>query len=292
MLTEDNFDDAYQTLVGQYDLTIATQAYPALQLAARHSPSAQSGASGTGSLYLNTNEDAELNTHMPTARDERSGSLSPRRRAPPCWRLIPTFDVDLHYWGLGAHSKIFGGDKLADTAKRPPTSSGCSPAWQQAQGGHGRADAGYQRRADDWLLQANLAARELSQLGRQILASLLTEQAAHREYSTAKPRSGRPRTCSTSCRPKFTNQELYGWMQGQLSTLYYQYYRLALDTARKAEPTMKWELMRPELDATTYIQPNYWDSGHQGPARRRGALPRHQVAWISTTTPTTCASWN
>ena len=27
---------------------------------------------------------------------------------------------------------------------------------------------------------------------------------------------------------------------------------------------MKWELMRPELDATTYIKPNYFDSGHQG----------------------------
>jgi hypothetical protein len=63
---------------------------------------------------------------------------------------------------------------------------------------------------------------------------------------------------------KFTNQELYGWMQGQLSSLYYQYYRLALDTARKAEATAKRELMRPELDATTYIKPTYWDSGHQG----------------------------
>jgi hypothetical protein len=27
---------------------------------------------------------------------------------------------------------------------------------------------------------------------------------------------------------------------------------------------MKWELMRPEVDAVTYVQPNYWDSGHQG----------------------------
>jgi len=39
---------------------------------------------------------------------------------------------------------------------------------------------------------------------------------------------------------------------------------VALDTARKAEATVKWELMRPEVDATSYIQPNYWDSGHQG----------------------------
>jgi hypothetical protein len=27
---------------------------------------------------------------------------------------------------------------------------------------------------------------------------------------------------------------------------------------------MKLELMRPELDSTTFIQFNYWDSGHQG----------------------------
>jgi hypothetical protein len=53
-------------------------------------------------------------------------------------------------------------------------------------------------------------------------------------------------------------------MQSELSGLYYQYYRFAADTARQAEQTMKQELMRPELDATTFIQYNYWDSGHQG----------------------------
>ncbi len=124
--------------------------------------------------------------------------------------------------------------------------------------------AGYQRRADDWFLQANLAARELSQLGRQILASLLTEQAAGAEYTTVKAQVGQAQAVLAFMQTKFTNAELYGWMQGQLSSLYYQYYRLALDTARRAEATAKWELMRPELSTTTYIQPNYWDSGHQG----------------------------
>ena len=124
--------------------------------------------------------------------------------------------------------------------------------------------AGYQRRTDDWLLQANLAARELSQLGRQLLASLITEQAARHEYATAKAQAGQSQEVLDFLQTKFTSEELYGWMQGQLSNLYYQYYRFALDTARKAEQTMKWELMRPELDTATYIQPNYWDSGHQG----------------------------
>ena len=38
----------------------------------------------------------------------------------------------------------------------------------------------------------------------------------------------------------------------------------ACDTARRAELTVKQELMRPELDQTQYIQFNYWDTGHQG----------------------------
>jgi hypothetical protein len=63
---------------------------------------------------------------------------------------------------------------------------------------------------------------------------------------------------------KFTSAVFYTWMQSELSGLYYQYYRLATDTARQAEQTMKAELMRPELDQTQFIQYNYWDTGHQG----------------------------
>jgi hypothetical protein len=263
VLTEDNFADAYQALVGQYDQKIATRPYPALQLAQSASPSAQSGASGTGNLYLNTTEDAELNSHMPTARDESLAASTVALTAAPL-RLIPTANLDLHFWGLGAHSKIFGGDVLADSVTTAADILRMLAAWQGAQGAMAYRKAGHQRRADDWLLQANLAARELCQLGRQILASLLTEQAAGAEYTTAKNQVCQAQDVLTFMQTKFSSQELYGWMQGQLSSLYYQYYRLAVDTARKAEATMKRELMRPELDATTYIQPNYFDSGHQG----------------------------
>ena len=37
--------------------------------------------------------------------------------------------------------------------------------------------AGFEHRADDWILQYNLAAHELMQNGRQILTSLIAEQA-------------------------------------------------------------------------------------------------------------------
>ena len=53
-------------------------------------------------------------------------------------------------------------------------------------------------------------------------------------------------------------------MQGEISRLYYEYYRFAFDTARKAERTMKHELMRPELDAQDFVKFNYWDGGRKG----------------------------
>jgi hypothetical protein len=63
---------------------------------------------------------------------------------------------------------------------------------------------------------------------------------------------------------RFTNEELYTWMQGEISRLYYEYYRLAFDAARKAERTMKQQLMRPELDAQDFVKFNYWDAGRKG----------------------------
>src|SRR5438034_1094028 len=53
-------------------------------------------------------------------------------------------------------------------------------------------------------------------------------------------------------------------MQGDISRLYYEYYRFAFDTARRAERTMKQELMRPELDAQDFVKFNYWDGGRKG----------------------------
>lgn len=262
-LTEDNFQDAYQALVGQYDQPIAMRPYPPLQLAQASSPAAQSGAAGTGQLYLNTGENAELNQHMPKARDERLAA-SVFDTIASVQAMLPDLDVDLHYWGLGVHSEIFGGKMLSAHSRIGAEIHRTLAGWEQDQGAMAARTAGYQRRADDWLLQANTAARELSQLGRQLLTSIISEQAAFHEYTTSQAQAGQSQEILSYLQTKFTKEDLYTWMSGELTGIYYQYYRLAVDTARKAEQTMKTELMRPELSATTYIQPTYWDSGHQG----------------------------
>ena len=97
--------------------------------------------------------------------------------------------------------------------------------------------AGFERRADDWILQYNLAAHELMQNGRQILTSLIAEQVALHEYQSTKQQITNSQNVqdfldaiNSPDKAKFTNEQLYLWMQGETSRLFYENYRFAFDT--------------------------------------------------------------
>jgi len=262
-LTEENFDEAYSTLVGQYDKTLTLQILPNLELAGDSSPTQQSGASGQGRLYLNTNEDAELNKHGPTARTLHNLAMA-NDTIFAFLSLIPDMGLDLQFWGLGGHMIVFGGSLLAAQGRFVSSNLNFGAALEEGQGTSAGKTAVYERRGDDLILQYNLAAHELMQIGRQILTSLIAEQIARHEYLNIKQQIVNLQEVDQFLHDKFTNEELYLWMQGEISRLYYEYYRFAFDTARKAERTMKQELMRPELDAQDFVKFNYWDGGRKG----------------------------
>lgn len=262
-LTEENFDEAYIALVGQYDKTLTTQIYPALKIVGDTSPAQQSGATEQGRLYLNTNEDAELSIHSPNAQDSR-GHASRLDITASILASIPGFGIKMHFWGLGAATEIPLGTILSNAARA--VSSGFSnDAQSEDRAGQNTSKTGsYQRRADEWILQYNLAAHELMQIGRQILTSLIAEQIAHHEYLNIQQQIANAQEVDQFLHDKFTNEDLYLWMQGEISRLYYEYYRRAFDAARKAERTMKQELMSPEVDSQDFVKFNYWDGGRKG----------------------------
>jgi Tc toxin complex TcA C-terminal TcB-binding domain len=269
-LNEENFDDAYGQLVGQYDKTVTLQNLPQLKRAGDSSPTVVSGFSGSGKVHLSENEDTELNVHLPVARDARlvasaanavASSLTP----------IPDADVKGHFWGIGVSATVTGGQKLAIVAKIVAEIAQLTAAFEHDQAELTSRYASYERRADEWLLQHNLVAHELMQIGRQILTSLIAEQIAHRDYLNTKQQIANAQEVNEYLQGqdlpggrKFTTENLYLWMQGEISRLYYEYYRFAFDIARKAERTMKQEVMRPELDAQDFVKFNYWDGGRKG----------------------------
>jgi hypothetical protein len=63
-------------------------------------------------------------------------------------------------------------------------------------------------------------------------------------------------------RDKFTNQDLYHWMIGQVSGLYFQGYQLAYELAKRAERCFRFELGLQ--DDSNYITFGYWDSLKKG----------------------------
>jgi hypothetical protein len=262
-LTEENFDDAFEALVAKYGNQLTRQTLLELKLAGDSSPSNGSGFSGNGKLYLTPNENTELNTHLPAARNSHLAASAVEAIA-SAFYPVPDANLNAHFWGIGASATVGGGAKLAAAARSLAAIFQMRATWEQDQAGMAARAAGYERRADEWILQYNLAAHELMQIGRQILTSLIAEQIAHHEYLSIQQQIGNAQEVDQFLRDEFTNEDLLLWMQGEISRLYYEYYRFAFDTARKAERTMKQELMCPELDAQDFVKFNYWDGGRKG----------------------------
>ncbi|MGL6341786.1 MAG: toxin, partial [Waterburya sp.] len=107
-LTEENFDEVYNELVGKYAEKIELENYPPLAITGDTSPSNQSGVTGKGKLYLTTHEDKDLNKHAPDARDYRIWSARSDEIAQGL-ALIPNPTVNLHFWGLGGSAGLPGG---------------------------------------------------------------------------------------------------------------------------------------------------------------------------------------
>jgi hypothetical protein len=260
-LTEENFEDTYATLVGKHDRPITLQEYPVHKLAGGGSPGGQSGAAGSGQL-LTSGEQADL--VMLGASTALTAEGTALQATASAVRPIPGLDGHLHFWGLGASLHTFGGEILSEVIGIGATLLHGAASVLQGAAGIISKTASYERRADEWRLQANLAGHELKQTGRQTISSLIAEQVGEHEYESAKTQVRHSHEVDQFLRSKFTNAELYGWMQGDIADVFYKFYRFAFETARRAEQTMKRELMRPELDATDFLQFNYWDTGHKG----------------------------
>ena len=120
---------------------------------------------------------------------------------------------------------------------------------------------GYQRRQDEWTLQADLARAELTQIDSQISAANDRLAIAQRELSIQQAQIANAQGVSDFLANKYTNAQLYNWMLTQLTSVYTQAYQLAFSLAQQAQAAYQYELGRP---TDQFIQFAYWDSQHKG----------------------------
>jgi hypothetical protein len=193
--------------------------------------------------------------------------------------VIPDFDVATKPFGLGVSVKT-GGTAFGMAASALASRWRYDAVDETHQAGRAARLAGFVMRAHDYLLQSNQAGREITQIDQQILAGELRVKLAEKELANHRTQLDNARAVEEQLHDKYTNQELYGWMLGQLATVFFQAYQLAYDLARKAERAFRHEL---GLKDSNFIQFGYWDSLKKGllaGERLSQDLKRMEVAYL------------
>ncbi|HVE74606.1 MAG TPA: hypothetical protein VNA30_05890 [Mycobacteriales bacterium] len=175
----------------------------------------------------------------------------------------------------------YGGSNIASAIQSSGGAAGATASILSTVGSLSATLGGYQRRQDDWTHQADLATKELQQVKEQIAAAEVRVAIAEQELANHDLQVENAKEVDEYLRSrKFTSQELYGWMVGRLSGLYFQGYQLAYDVAKRAERTFRYEL---GLRDSSFIQFGYWDSLKKGllaGERMYHDLKRMDVAYL------------
>lgn len=153
-----------------------------------------------------------------------------------------------------------GGMKIGDAILQGAnTLEGTSNAVSMA-AGLASTIAGYQRRTEDWELQQTLAQDDLNQINCQILAAQYQEHIAEQEITLLEKQIAQEQAIEAFLKNKFTRTQMYQWMVGKLSALYFQAYQLAYNLAIQAEKAWQFERCKQQ----SFINTNYWQDLYQG----------------------------
>jgi hypothetical protein len=157
----------------------------------------------------------------------------------------------------------FGGANVAESHKAHTNYLGTLAELMSSGASQATRFAEYGRRKDEWDHQANLATIELKQIDQQLLAAQIRLDIANNELLNHDQQIDNSRDIDQFLRNKYTNQDLFQWMIGQVSGVYFQSYQLAYDLAKRTEICMQHELGL-NYGETSVIHFGYWDSLKKG----------------------------
>jgi hypothetical protein len=157
-------------------------------------------------------------------------------------------------------TKVSSPDKKADRGGLLMGSAMAFASGLTATAGILGTTAGYKRRKQEWRFAEASAEKELTGLDKQVQAAEARLENARRNLRIHGQQLTQAREVETFLRQKFSNSELYRWMAGQLSGLYFQAYQLAYQVAQKAQ--VQWQFETGS--SANYIQYGHWDGLRRG----------------------------
>ena len=193
--------------------------------------------------------------------------------------LFPEMETESQPFGVG-FGVAFGGQNIAYGAQMAAKALHATSSVLNQEAAMASTFASYIRREQDWTLQANLAAKEIQQLERQILSAGIRVQITEKELENHKRQIENAERIEAYLKNKFSGVELYSWMEGHLKSLHKQTFDLAFQMAKQA--VMAFEFEKGPIEET-YISYDYWDNGKYGllaGEKLQHALRQVEIAYL------------
>lgn len=161
----------------------------------------------------------------------------------------------------GAWSVSFGGSNMGSAAGAVGQFFNMLASNASFQASRSAIIAGHQRRYDDWVLQSNLAGKEIEAIDKQVLAAQIRVDLATKEISQHDKQVQNAKSVDEFLREKFTATELYQWMTDRVTEVHTGAYQLAYDLARRAQRAFSFELGAGDPGIISF---GSWDGQHRG----------------------------
>ncbi|EDM66216.1 Insecticidal toxin complex protein [Moritella sp. PE36] len=118
----------------------------------------------------------------------------------------------------------------------------------------------WKRRRDEWKAEQEAAERGMRIADTRLENINIQKKALQLQIDQQRLQMEQTQAQLDLLQARFSNDALYSWMQGRLSTFYYQFYDLTASRCYKAETGYQWETQYKD----TFIQPGVWDSNYSG----------------------------
>ncbi|PTB34818.1 hypothetical protein M441DRAFT_154811 [Trichoderma asperellum CBS 433.97] len=179
--------------------------------------------------------------------------------APFC--MVPSVSINAMPMGVGTTVAAGGGSNIATCMQAGSAAIKMASMVVAEQGAQAGRKAQLTRQLQDRRMQANMRGREIKSIDKQIEIQSTRVKAAQQELQLQESEVEESAQVETWLRNKYTNEQLYGWVEKSLRNLYFQAYTLALSTARSAESALSFENgCKPSI-----LRPGgYWDASRDG----------------------------
>lgn len=165
----------------------------------------------------------------------------------------PRFDIE-----------SLGGTKLAENLVSAAESYAARFAQRQLDAAKTKLQAELERRKKEWLLEDEVADAEVVEVEKQEIVNEIKTQQVEKKHKSIENEILRSEQAYEVLSEKFTNNELYVWLEKELGKVFKQYVKLLLDVAKMAERVYHFEIDGKITSVCDFIKNDYWDNFRKG----------------------------